>query len=199
MSTHPAFETPSASASPAPVATPAAAARYEIDGAHSRAEFAVRHMMVSTVRGHFSGLAGTVVLDDANPTRSRVEATLDARTVNTGVEMRDNHLRSPDFFDVATYPTLSFRSTSVRKAGPERYEVGGELTLHGVTKPVVLDVESPAIEVKDPYGVTKRGAVATVSINRKDFGLNWNQALETGGVLVSENVRVTIDLQLARK
>jgi polyisoprenoid-binding protein YceI len=199
MSTNQAFETQRVAPSPAPVAAPATAVRYEIDPAHSRAEFAVRHMMVSTVRGHFGGIAGAVVLDDADPSRSRVEATLDARTVDTGVEMRDNHLRSPDFFDVAVHPTLTFRSTSVRKEGPEAYAVAGELTIRGVTRAVELEVESPALEVKDPYGVQKRGAIATLTINRKDFGLNWNQALETGGVLVSDKVRVTIDLQLARK
>jgi polyisoprenoid-binding protein YceI len=197
MSTNQAFETQRVA--PSPVAAPAAAVRYEIDPAHSRAEFAVKHMMVSTVRGHFSGLAGTLVLDDVDPSRSHVEATIDARTVTTGVEMRDNHLRSADFFDVAVHPTIAFRSTSVRKEGPETYAVAGELTIHGVARAVELEVESPALEVKDPYGVNKRGAIATLTINRKDFGLNWNQALETGGVLVSDKVRVTIDLQLARK
>ena len=196
MSTNEALETQRVA--PTPVAAPATAVRYEIDPAHSRAEFAVRHMMVSTVRGHFSGVAGTVILD-ADPSRSRVEATIDARTVNTGVEMRDNHLRSADFFDVAVHPTIAFRSTSVRKEGPDTYVVAGELTLRGVTRAVELEVESPALEVRDPYGVQKRGAIATLTVNRKDFGLNWNQALETGGVLVSDKVRVTIDLQLARK
>jgi polyisoprenoid-binding protein YceI len=199
MSTNQAVETQRVAPSPSPVAAPAVAVRYEIDPAHSRAEFAVRHMMVSTVRGHFSGLAGTVILDDADPSRSRVDATIDARTVNTGVEMRDNHLRSADFFDVAAHPTIAFRSTSVRKEGEDTYVVAGELTLRGVARAVELEVESPALEVKDPYGVQKRGAIATLTINRKDFGLNWNQALETGGVLVSDKVRVTIDLQLARK
>jgi polyisoprenoid-binding protein YceI len=199
MSTSQAVETQRVAPSPSPVASPVVAVSYEIDAAHSRAEFAVRHMMVSTVRGHFSGLAGTVILDDADPSRSRVDATIDARTVNTGVEMRDNHLRSADFFDVAAHPTIAFRSTSVRKEGADTYVVAGELTLRGVARAVELEVESPALEVKDPYGVQKRGAIATLTINRKDFGLNWNQALETGGVLVSDKVRVTIDLQLARK
>jgi polyisoprenoid-binding protein YceI len=181
---------------PAPAAAPA---RYEIDPAHSRAQFAVRHMMVATVRGEFSNLAGTVVLDEADPSRSRIEATIPAATVDTKVDMRNNHLKSPDFFDVEKFPTISFQSTAVQKTGEETYAVTGDLTLHGVTKRVVLDVESPAIEVKDPYGNMKRGAVATVSLNRKDFGLHWNQGLEAGGVMVGDNVRVTIDLELARK
>jgi polyisoprenoid-binding protein YceI len=186
-------------ANPGPEAAPAAAARYDIDPAHSRAAFAVRHMMVATVRGEFSNLAGTVVLDEADPARSRVEATIPTATVDTKVDMRNNHLKSPDFFDVEKFPTITFASTEVMKVGEETYAVTGDLTLHGVTKRVVLDVESPAVEVKDPYGNIKRGAVATVSLNRKDFGLHWNQALDAGGVMVGDTVRVTIDLELARK
>ncbi len=177
----------------------APAASYQIDPAHSRASFAIRHMMVATVRGEFGKLAGTITLDDAQPERSRVEATIDASSVNTHNEMRDNHLRSADFFDVANFPQLTFRSTAVRVVGPETYAVTGDLTIHGVTRQVVLDVESPAVEVKDPYGNTKRGATATTTINRKDFGLGWNQALEAGGVLVGDAVKVTIDLELARQ
>jgi polyisoprenoid-binding protein YceI len=181
----------------APAASPAVS--YQIDPAHSRASFAVRHLMVATVRGEFGKLAGTVVLDDAHPQRSRVEATIDATTINTHNETRDNHLRSADFFDVATFPQLTFRSTAVRLVAPETYAVTGDLTLHGVTRQVVLDVESPSVEAKDPYGNRKRGATATATINRKDFGLTWNQALETGGVMVGESVRVTIDLELTRE
>jgi polyisoprenoid-binding protein YceI len=177
----------------------APAATYQIDPAHSRASFAVRHMMVATVRGEFGKLAGTVVLDEAHPERSRIEATIDASSVNTHNEMRDNHLRSTDFFDVAKFPQLTFRSTAIRVLGPESYAVTGDLTLHGVTRQVVLDVESSAVELKDPYGTTKRGATATTTINRKDFDLGWNQALEAGGVLVGDSVRVTIDLELSRQ
>ncbi len=198
MSTNQAVDTVRPAAA-APVAASATAARYEIDPAHSRAEFAVKHMMVATVRGHMHGVTGTVVLDDADPARSSVEATVDASTVDTGVEMRDNHLRGTDFFDVATHPTISFRSTSVRRTGEETFEVLGNLTIRGTTKPVTLEVESAAVEAKDPYGAVKRGAVATVTINRKEFGLNWNQGLEAGGVLVSDKVKVTIDLELTRK
>jgi len=184
---------------PPPQAAPAPAARYEIDPAHSRASFAVRHMMVATVRGEFSNLSGTVVLDEADPSQSRVEAFIPAATVDTKVDMRNNHLKSADFFDVEKFPTIGFSSTEVQKVGEETYAVTGDLTIHGVTRRVVLDVESPSAEVKDPYGNVKRGAVATVSLNRKDFGLHWNQALDAGGVMVGDTVRVTIDLELARK
>ena len=183
----------------APVTTAVLAARYELDPAHSRASFAVRHMMVATVRGEFIKLAGTVVLDDAHPEASHVEATIDASTVNTGVEMRDNHLRSADFFDVAQFPQITFRSKAVRVTGPDTFAVTGDLTIRDITRQVVLDVESAAFEVKDPYGNVKRGATATTTINRKDFGLTWNQALEAGGVMVGETAKITLDLELNRK
>ena len=183
----------------APVTTAVPAARYELDPAHSRASFAVRHMMVATVRGEFIKLAGTVVLDDAHPELSHVEATIDASTVNTGVEMRDNHLRSADFFDVAQFPQITFRSKAIRVTGPDSFAVTGDLTIRDVTRQVVLDVESAAFEVKDPYGNVKRGATATTTINRKDFGLTWNQALEAGGVMVGETAKITLDLELTRK
>ncbi len=177
----------------------ASAAAYEIDAAHSRAGFAVKHMMVSTVRGEFTRVSGTAVLDDRDLARSRVEATIDASSISTGVAQRDEHLRSPDFFDVAKHPSITFASTEVKRAGEGRYRVIGTLRMRGVAKTVVLDVESPSVEVKDPSGAYKRGAVATTTLNRKDFGLNWNTALEAGGVLVGDTVKVTIDLQLARK
>jgi polyisoprenoid-binding protein YceI len=196
--------TPSSTASaaepgraPSPAAT--SAARYEIDPAHTRAAFAVRHMMVATVRGEFGKTAGTVVFDEADPSRSRIEATIDASSVNTGVEMRDNHLRSADFFDVAKYPQLTFKSTRVEKVGDGEYKVTGDLTMHGVTRQIVLDVEAPSAEVKDPYGNFKRGATATTSVNRRDYGLHWNQGLEAGGVMVADKVNITIDLELTRK
>ncbi len=177
----------------------AQAARYEIDADHSTAQFAVKHMMVATVRGEFTMLSGVVNIDDKNLKQSSIEATFDAGTINTRVEKRDAHLRSADFFDVAKFPKVVFKSTAVKKTGAGTYAVTGNLTLHGVTKAVVLAVESPANEVKDPYGNVKRGAVATTTINRKDFGLNWNVALEAGGVLVSDAVKVTLELELVRK
>jgi polyisoprenoid-binding protein YceI len=182
-----------------PAAASAATASYDIDPAHSGAQFAVKHMMVSTVRGEFGKLAGSVAIDDKDLKGSSVEATIDASSITTHQEQRDAHLRSPDFFDVAKYPIITFKSTEVKKAGNGKYKVLGNLTMHGVTKPVILDVESPGLEVKDPYGKMKRGAVATTKLNRKDFGLNWNKALEAGGVLVGDAVNITLDLSLARK
>jgi len=177
----------------------ASAANYDIDPAHTRVEFAVKHMMVATVRGDFTKVSGTVTLDDKDPHKSSVHATIDAASITTGVDKRDAHLRSPDFFDVAKFPTLTFASTSFTRVADGKYKVSGELTMHGVTKPIVLEVDAPATEVKDMMGTWKRGATATTTLNRKDFGLNWNKALESGGVLVSDTVNVTIELELNRK
>jgi polyisoprenoid-binding protein YceI len=177
----------------------ASAATYEINPAHSGASFAVKHMMVSTVRGEFGKLTGFATIDDADPKKSQIEATIDASTINTRVDKRDAHLRGPDFFDVGKYPAITFKSTNVKRAAAGKYKVTGDLTMHGVTRSVVLDVDSPAKELKDPMGQVARGATATTKLNRKDFGLNWNKALEAGGVLVGDQVDVTIDLELNRK
>ena len=173
-------------------------AEYEIDPAHSSAQFAVKHMMVSTVRGAFEKVAGKVNIDETDITKSSVEATIDAASINTRVGQRDEHLRSPDFFDVAKYPTITFKSTKVEKAG-QNLKVTGDLTIHGVTKPVTLDVDGFTTESKDPWGNIKRGGTATTKINRKDFGLAWNAALETGGVAVSEDVSIILDLEMNKK
>lgn len=174
------------------------AAEYVIDSAHSAAQFSVKHMMVSNVRGAFSKVTGTANIDEKDLTKSTVEAVIDATTVNTNEPKRDEHLRSADFFDTAKYPTITFKSTKVEKAG-QNLKVTGDLTLHGVTKPVVLDVEGFTSEAKDPWGNTKRGGTATTKINRKDFGLGWNSVLETGGVAVGEEVAITLDLELNKK
>jgi polyisoprenoid-binding protein YceI len=177
----------------------ASAASYDIDPAHSSAGFSVKHMMVSNLRGEFTKVTGAVDLDDQNLTAASIEAVIDAASITTGNSKRDEHLRSPEFFDVAKHANLTFKSTEVKRVGSGKYKVSGDLVMRGVSRKVVLDVEAPAAEVKDPYGNIKRGAVATTTINRKDFGLNWNTTLEAGGVLVGETVQVTIDLQLARK
>jgi polyisoprenoid-binding protein YceI len=177
----------------------ASAAGYDIDPAHSSAGFSVKHMMVSNLRGEFTKVTGAVDLDDQNLTAASIEAVIDAASITTGNSKRDEHLRSPEFFDVAKHANLTFKSTEVKRVGSGKYKVSGDLVMRGVSRKVVLDVEAPAAEVKDPYGNIKRGAVATTTINRKDFGLNWNTTLEAGGVLVGETVQVTIDLQLARK
>jgi polyisoprenoid-binding protein YceI len=172
------------------------ASTWKIDPAHSSAGFSVSHLVVSEVDGHFGKTEGTVVIDDKNITKSSVEATIDASTIDTREPKRDAHLKSPDFFDVAKYPTITFKSTKVQKAGKDKYKVTGDLTLHGVTKPVVLDVTAPAKTVKDPWGNTKRGAKATTVINRRDFGLTWDNKLQDGSAVVGNEVTVTLNLEL---
>ncbi|KFA93323.1 YceI family protein [Archangium violaceum] len=174
------------------------ATEYDIDSAHSGANFSVKHMMVSNVRGAFSKVTGTANIDEKDITKSTVQAVIDATTINTNEPKRDEHLKSPDFFDTAKYPTITFKSTKVEKAG-DNLKVMGDLTMHGVTKPVTLDVEGFTTEAKDPWGNTKRGGTATTKINRKDFGLGWNKVLDTGGVAVGEEVAITLDLELNKK
>lgn len=174
------------------------ATEYVIDSAHSAANFSVKHMMVSTVRGSFGKVTGTANLDEKDLTKSSIEAVIDAASINTNEPKRDEHLRAADFFDTAKYPTITFKSNKVTKAG-KGFKVAGDLTMHGVTKPVVLDVEGFTTESKDPWGNLKRGGSATTKINRKDFGLTWNSAIETGGVAVGEEVAITIDLELNKK
>jgi polyisoprenoid-binding protein YceI len=175
------------------------ASTWEIDSAHSSAQFAVRHLMVSTVRGDFRKVSGAVNLDDKDPTKSTVDATIDVTSINTGIEKRDDHLKSPDFFDVAKYPSMTFKSKKIQSAGGEgKYKITGDLTLHGATKEVVLDFEGNLKPVKDPMGKTRVGGMASTKLNRKDFGLTWNKALETGGVVVGDDVTVTIDLEMTQ-
>ncbi len=174
------------------------ASTWQIDPAHSAAHFAVRHMMVSNVRGEFGKMTGSVTLDDKDVSRSSAEGTIDTTTINTREPNRDKHLKSADFFDVEKHPTITFKSTSFKKIGQERYKVTGHLTMHGVTKPVVLEVEAPETIVK-VQGTERRGATATTTINRKDFGLIWNKPLETGGVAVGEQVTITLELELMKK
>ena len=172
---------------------------YTIDPAHSTADFKVRHMMVANVRGEFSGLNGTVVLDRDNPANSHVEVTIDTNTLYTRDAQRDAHLKSADFLDVEKFPAITFVSRSVQLVESGEWKVKGDLTIHGVTKEVTLDVEGPTPEVKDPWGNTKAGVTAAARIHRKDFGLVWNVALEAGGVLVGEEVHIHIDAELARQ
>lgn len=171
---------------------------WEIDPAHSEATFSVKHMMFATVRGHFNVLSGHLHIDEEHPENSWVDAQVDAASVDTRDERRDGHLRSPDFFDVQNYPTLTFKSTKVEKAGDHEYRVLGDLTMHGVTKPVVFKAEYHG-QGKNPYGLLVSGLSAKTKVNRKDWGLNWNAALESGGVLVSEDVNIEIDLEAISK
>ena len=172
---------------------------YDIDPAHTSAQFAIRHLMVSTVRGDFRKVTGTVNLDEKDVTKSTVEATIDVASINTGNEKRDTHLRSPDFFDVAKFPSMTFKSKQIQKAGEGKYKITGDLTLRGVTKEVVLEFEGNLTPVKDPMGKTRIGGMATTKINRKDFGLAWNKALETGGVMVGDEATITIDTELTQQ
>lgn len=172
---------------------------WEIDPAHSSVLFAVRHLMVATVRGEFGKVTGTVTLDENDPTKSSIEATIDATSINTRNAKRDEHLRGPDFFDVEKYPTMTFKSTKIEALGEGKFKVSGDLTMHGVTKEVVLAVEGTTTPVKDPMGRVKLGGGATTTLNRKDFGIVYNRPLETGGILIGEEVDVTIDVELTRQ
>jgi polyisoprenoid-binding protein YceI len=175
------------------------AAPWSIDADHSSVGFKVRHMMVSNVKGDFGKVVGVVDIDDKNLAKSKVEVTIETASINTGVAKRDQHLKSPDFFDVAKYPTMTFVSQKVKKAGNGKLKVIGLLTLHGITKEVVLDVEGPTNAFKDPWGNTKRGAAATAKINRKDFGLTYNAAIESGGVMVGEEITIALEIELLKK
>ena len=172
---------------------------WNIDPAHSAAEFKVRHMMISNVKGSFSGLSGVLTEHTFDSTLSYVEASIPVATITTGDAQRDGHLKSADFFDAEKYPTLNFKSTKVVKKGDAEYQVTGDLTIHGVTKPVSFAVEGPSAPGKDPWGNTRVGLSATTKINRKDFGLGWNAALEGGGFLVGEEVAITLEVQFIKK
>ena len=175
------------------------AATWQIDPDHSSFQFKVRHLMVSNVKGDFTKVKGAVTMDDKDISNLNVELTIDAASVNTGHAQRDEHLRASDFFDVAKYPTIIFVSKKVMKDGPDRLKVTGDLTIHGVTREVTVNVEGPTQEIKDPRGNFRRGAAGTARINRKDFGLIWNRALETGGVVVGEDVDIFVEIELIKK
>jgi polyisoprenoid-binding protein YceI len=176
----------------------AATSNWKIDSAHSSADFSVKHLVISDVTGNFGKVEGTVTLDEKNLAKSSIDATIDASTIDTREPKRDAHLKSPDFFDVAQYPTITFKSTKVAKAGADKFKVTGDLTMHGVTKPVVLDVTSSSQTIKDPYGNTKRGAKATTVVNRRDFGLKWDNRMQDGNAVVGDKVTVTLNLELAQ-
>jgi polyisoprenoid-binding protein YceI len=178
---------------------PAANSNWQIDPAHSSAQFSVRHMAISTVRGAFSKVTGSVVLDDKDISKSTVEVTIDANSVDTRVPDRDNDLRSEKFFDVAHYPSITFKSKRVEQVAPGKLKVIGDLTVRGTTKEVVLDVEGPTAPMKDPWGNTRSAATAATKINRQDFGVKWNATLDNGGVVVGDDVSIIIDVELVKK
>ena len=177
----------------------ALSAPWEFDAAHTGVHFKVRHLMVSHVRGDFEKFSGKIVYDESDVTKSTADITIEAASINTRVAKRDEHLRSPDFLDAAKYPAITFKSKKVEKAGDGRLKMTGDLTIKGVTKEVALHIEGPTPPVKDPWGNARVGGTATAKINRKDFGLTWNAALETGGVAVGDEVDITIDLEIFRK
>ena len=170
---------------------------YQIDPAHSSVHFSVRHLMLSNVRGEFTKVSGTIRFDPEKPALSTVEAAIEASSINTRDTQRDTHLKSPDFLDVEKYPTFTFRSRQV-EAHQGGGQVKGDLTIHGVTREIALDVEGPTPEIKDPWGRQRIGASITAKLSRKDFGIVWNAALETGGVMVGDEVKITIDLEAIR-
>ncbi len=173
--------------------TTVAARTLEIDRSHSEVAFEVRHLL-SKVRGRFTDFAGTIVFDPERPQDSRVDVVIQAGSISTSEPDRDKHLRSADFFDVERFPTLTFKSTSVTPRGDDRYDIAGDLTIHGVTRPVTLSASFLG-SARDPWGNEKFGFEAALTINRKDYGLNWNAALETGGFLVSDEVKIALDIQ----
>ncbi len=172
---------------------------YQIDPAHTHAQFKVRHLMVSNVKGDFDKVAGTVVYDEANPSASSINVTVDVNSISTREPQRDAHLKSADFFDAEKFPTITFVSTGVVKSGDESFEVVGDLTIHGVTQTVDLSVEDFTPEMKDPFGLFRRGATAKTTILRSDFGLKYNSILEAGGVAIGDQVHITIDAELTRQ
>ncbi len=182
----------------APAAALAETTTWSIDPAHSQAMFTVRHMAISNVKGQFQKTTGTVVIDEADVTRSTVEASIDVNSLDTRVEQRDGHLKSPEFFDAAKYPAITFKSTKVEKAGEGKLKVTGNLTIKGTTKPVVLEVEGPSAPVKDPGGNVRRGLTATTTINRFDYGLEWNKLVEAGPV-VGKDIKIEIEAELVKQ
>lgn len=180
-----------------PAAVPAGT--WELDSAHTGVQFKVRHLMVSYVRGDFERISGKIVYDEQDVSKSSADITIDADSINTRVAKRDKHLRSPDFLDVAKHPSITFKSKKVEKAGNGKLKMTGDLTIRGLTREVVLEIEGPTSVIKDPWGNTRAGGVATTKINRKDFGLTWNKTLEAGGVVVGDEVEITIDIEIMKE
>lgn len=182
----------------APLQTSTTTTTWNIDPTHSVAEFKVKHMMISNVKGQFPKVSGKLTLDESEITNSRIDASIEASSIETRDAQRDAHLKSADFFDVEKFPTLSFKSTRVAVGKPGELAVSGDLTIRGVTRNVIFNVEGPTPPAKDPWGNTRVAVSATTKINRKDFGLTWNAALETGGILVGDEITITLDVQFVK-
>jgi polyisoprenoid-binding protein YceI len=189
---------PTASTSATPPAPNAPAATYDIDVSHSRLTFSVRHMMISNTRGQFGKFSGTAFIDEANPSASNVNLDIDTASIDSSDPKRDEHLRGADFFDVKKFPKMVFRSKQIARVGAG-WKVSGDLTIRAVTKPVVLEVEAISPSIKDPWGGTRRGTRARATLNRKDFELTWNKALEAGGVAVGDEVTLDLEVELVEK
>lgn len=183
---------------PTSAAPQATVSTWNLDPAHSSAEFKVKHMMISNVKGSFRGLKGVLTHEESDPARSSVTASADVNTISTGDEQRDGHLKSADFLDAAKYPEMVFQSTAFQRTGDAVYHVTGDLTIHGVTKQVTFLVDGLGAPAKDPWGNLRLGFSATAKLSRKDFGLTWNSTLETGGVLVGDEVAITLDVELIK-
>jgi len=179
--------------------TLAAASSWTIDQDHSNVGFKVKHLMISNVKGEFRTFNGTLELNDKDVTKSKVVVNIDTNSITTGVTKRDDHLKSPDFFEVAKFPAMTFVSKRIQKSGDDKLKVYGDLTLHGVTREVALDVEGPTKAYKDSWGNIKRGVSATTMINRKDFGLVWNKAIESGAVVVGDEVTISLEVEMLQK
>jgi polyisoprenoid-binding protein YceI len=177
----------------------ALASTWTLDPDHSAAQFKVRHLMISNVKGSFEKINGQLILDDKDITKSKVDVIIDVASVNTNIKKRDDHLRSPDFFDTAKFPAMTFVSTKVEKDGPDKLKVTGNLTIKGITKPVVLHVDGLTPEIKDPWGNIRRGASATTTINRKDFGVSWNKKLDSGVIVVADDVAIQLEVEFIKK
>lgn len=175
------------------------ASTWTLDPDHTAAQFKVRHLMISNVKGVFEKISGTLNLDDKDVTKSKVDVVIDIASVNTNIKKRDDHLRSADFFDAAKFPSMTFTSNKVEKNGTDKLKVTGNLTIKGVTRPVVLNVEGLTAEIKDPMGNVRRGASATTVVNRKDFGVSWNKTMDNGGAVVGEEVAIQIEVEFIRK
>ena len=171
---------------------------YQIDSAHSGVHFSVRHLMLSNVRGTFSGVTGTVLYDPADPASTEADATVDTATLSTGDPKRDEHLKTADFLDMAEYPEITFKAKRTEKTGDGAFKMTGDLTIHGVTHEVTLSVEDVSPEAKDPWGAIRIGATAKTKIDRRQFGISWNSPLETGGVLIGDEVKLELDLEFTK-
>lgn len=181
------------------LSTTARAEEWQIDPAHSNVSFSIRHMMVSNVKGDFSKVSGTLIWDEKNPSKSSMTAEIDAASITTRDDKRDEHLRSADFFDVANFPKITFKSTRIERTAKGKFKVIGEATIHGITKPMTLEVTGPSQSITNPWGQTVMAASATGKLNRKDFGINWNKALDAGGFVVGEEVNFTIEVELVKQ